>query len=255
MTSAPGLNGAATRGWGPARQTLRALLARQPVTRLSAGVLEALVSRVEFGCWRPGHEVTTSDEEPAGVRVVVGGVVKIVCHGTRGGAVTVQLVGPGGLVHLADVPADTVCRVRAVAHTPALVGLLPAGAWRDVACHLRVDETLRLADGAWQTLSRRLYEKCALLAQPLRARVLQELHTLARDFGTPHPAGVCIDLPLSHSDLASLVGAARANVTRAVVALRAEGLLAPIPGRLVLATAAGQPSAPDARSAAMRASS
>jgi CRP/FNR family transcriptional regulator len=195
-----------------------------------------VVSRVEFGCWRPGQEVAASDDDAGGLRVVVGGVVKIVCHGTCGGTVTVQLVGPGGLVHLAGIPPDTVARVQAVAHTPSLVGLLPAGVWREVACHVRVDEALRLAEEAWQTLSRRLYEKCTLLALPIRVRVLQELRALARDFGKPHPAGVCIELPLSHADLASLIGAARANVTRALVTLRAEGVLAATSGRLVLAS-------------------
>jgi CRP/FNR family transcriptional regulator len=238
MTPEAGLNGAASRGWGPARQTLRSLLARQPALAPSPGALDLLVSRVEFACWRPGQDVATSDARPDGVRIVVGGIVKIVCHGACGGVVTVQLVGPGGFLQLADVPTDIVCRVRAVAHTPALVALLPAGAWREVACHLRVEDTMRLAGCAWQNLSRRLYEKCVLLAQPIRVRVLQELRGLARDFGRPHPAGVCIDLPLSHADLACLVGAARANVTRAVGALRADGVLAAIPGRLVLASGA-----------------
>src|SRR5262249_25635016 len=159
---------------------------------------------------------------------------KIVCESVRGSPVTVELVGPGGFLPLVTGPPEAVWHVRAVAHTPALVGMLAGSTWREVACHLRVEEGLRLAACAWQTLSRRLYEKCALLAQPIRGRVLHELRVLAREFGRPHPAGICIDLPLSHADLASLVGAARANVTRAVGALRADGLLAPTPGRLVL---------------------
>ncbi len=238
MTPDAGLNGTASRGWGPARQTLRTLLARHPALAPSPGALELLVNRVEFACWRAGQEVTASDQRPDGVRIVVGGIVKIVCHGAGGGAVTAQLVGPGGVLMLAEVPADVVCRVRAVAHTAALVAVLPTGAWREVACQLRVEDAVRLAGCAWQTLSRRLCEKCVLLAQPIRVRVLQELRGLARDFGRPHPAGVCIDLPLSHADLASLVGAARANVTRAVAALRADGVLAAIPGRIVLAAGA-----------------
>jgi CRP/FNR family transcriptional regulator, cyclic AMP receptor protein len=238
VAPAPGINGALGRAWGPARQTLRALLARHPVLGMSTGALEAVVSRVDFACWRPGQEVAASDDETAGLRLVVGGVVKIVCHGTSGGAVTVQLVGPGGLVHLAGIPPETVCRVEAVAHTPALVAVLPAGTWREVACHVRVDEALRLAEGAWQSLSRRLYEKCTLLTLPIRDRVLHELRALARDFGKPHPAGVCIEVRLSHADLASLIGAARANVTRALVTLRAEGVLAATSGRLVLASRA-----------------
>jgi CRP-like cAMP-binding protein len=234
MTPELALNGSPGRGWGPARQTLRALLAQHTTLGLSAGTLEALVARAEFGCWHTGQEVAASNEQPAGLRVVVGGVVQLVCHGRGGGAVTVQLVGAGGLLHLTGVPPDTVHRVCAVAHTPALVAVLPPGTGRDVACHLRVEEALRLVACAWQTLSRRLYEKSALLALPVRARVLQELRSLAHDFGRPHPAGVCVDVPISHADLASLVGAARANVTRALGSLRAEGVLTAVGGRLVL---------------------
>jgi CRP-like cAMP-binding protein len=223
----------ACRAWGPARQTLRSLLARNPSLGLSACALEAVVCRTEFVSWRPGQEVT-SDDEVDSVRIVVGGIVKIVCESVRGAPVTVELVGPGGFVHLVTGPSDGVWHVRAVAHTPALVGILADSTWREVACHLRVEEGLRLAACAWQTLSRRLYEKCALLSLPIRGRVLHELRVLAHEFGSPHPAGICIDVPLSHADLASLVGAARANVTRAVGALRADGLLAHTAGRLVL---------------------
>jgi CRP-like cAMP-binding protein len=237
MTAALGLDGAAARGWGPARQTLRALLTRHAGIGLSPGALEALVSRVEFTCFRAGEDLAV--EERAAIRVVVGGVVKLVCHRPAGdGGVVVCLVGPGGVVHLLGASGDPTGRVRAVAHTPALVASLPAAAWRDVAVHLRVDEALRLAACAYQTLSRRVYEKCALLAEPVRVRVLQELRVLARDFGRPHPSGVCIDLPLSHADLAALVGAARANVTRAMGALRAAGIVAATSGRIVLAPGA-----------------
>jgi CRP-like cAMP-binding protein len=239
MTPALGLEGAAMRGWGPARHTLRVLLARHDGLGLSPGALEAVVNRVEFACCRPGQDVAAEEDRHASVRIVAGGVVKLLCHDARGdAAVLVCFVGPGGLVPLPDTPEGTTWRVRAVAHTPALVASLPAAAWADVACHLRVDEALRLAACACQTLSRRLCEKCALLAQPIRVRVLQELRVLARDFGRPHPAGVCIELPLSHADLAALVGAARANVTRAMGALRAAGLLAATSGRIVLARAA-----------------
>ena len=78
VAPAPGINGALGRAWGPARQTLRALLARHPLLGMSTGALEAVVSRVEFACWRPGQEIAASDDETAGLRLVVGGVVKIV---------------------------------------------------------------------------------------------------------------------------------------------------------------------------------
>src|SRR5262249_38555483 len=150
----------------------------------------------------------------------------------------VRFSAPRGVQTLAPGPSGPVPRVRAVAHTPVLVAPLADSSWREVACHVRVQESLRLAAYAWRTLSRRLYEKCTLLAQPIRVRVLHELRVLAHDFGVPHPAGVGLNLRLRPTHLASLVGAARANVTRAVCALRSDGVLASTPGRLVLTAAA-----------------
>ncbi len=234
MMPVAGVSGTAPRGWGPARQTLRALLARHPALAASTATLDALIGQVDFTCCQPGQDVVPPGVRTDGVHIVVGGVVKIVCAAGCGTPVTVQLVAPGGFVRL-GAPSDAVVRVRAVAHTPALIACLSAGAWREVARQLRVEDGLRLASCGWQDATRRLYDKCVMLAQPIRERVLHELRILARDFGRPHPAGVCIDVPLSHADLASLVGAARANVTRAVGGLRAQGRVVAAPGRFVLA--------------------
>lgn len=238
MTPEAVLNGQASRGWGPARQTLRVLLARQAALAFAPPVLDALISRVRFTCSGPGQEVAASDDAPAAVHIVVGGVVKIVCEGAHGKPVVAHMAGPGGVLHLPAGSRGTVRRVWVAAHTTALVASLAHADWLEVACHMRVEDTFRLVSCAWQSWSVRLCEKCVLLALPVRARVLHELQVLARDFGSPHPAGVCIDLPLSHADLAALVGAARANVTRALGALRATGVLAAVPGRLVLTAAA-----------------
>lgn len=235
MTPEPMPDERGARSWGPARQTLRALLARQADLGLSTSAVEAMVCRVHFLCCRSGEEIVSGSAQAGAVCLVVGGVVKIVCGGPSSKPVTVQMVGAGGILQLDAATCESGSDVVAIAHTPALVAYLPSAMWREVACHLRVEESLRLAARAWQTLSRRLYERSALLAMPVADRVLHQLRVLARDFGRAHPEGVCIDLPLSHADLAGMVGAARANVTRAVVALRAAGRLVRAPGRFVLA--------------------
>jgi len=238
MTPEPMPDERGVRSWGPARQTLRALLARQADLGLSAAAVEAMVCRVHFLCCRAGEEIVSGAAQAGVVCLVVGGVVKIVCEGPSAKPITVQMVGAGGIIQLDAATCDSGSDVVAIAHTPALVAYLPSAAWREVACHLRVEESLRLAGRAWQTLSRRLYERSALLAMPVAERVLHQLRVLARDFGRSHPDGVCIDLPLSHADLAGMVGAARANVTRAIGTLRAAGRLVRAPGRFVLAAGA-----------------
>src|SRR5262249_29441946 len=71
---------------------------------------------------------------------------------------------------------------------------------------------------AW--LQRLATDKCRLASIQICERLARELGVLARDFGRPVADGVLIDLPLIHMDLAKLVVASRANVTRAIGALR-----------------------------------
>ena len=87
---------------------------------------------------------------------------------------------------------------------------------------------------SWRGLSRQLVDASRLLTMSLRDRVLGQIQTLARDFGRPHPSGIVIDLPLTHADIAALAVGTGANVTRAVVALRAEGRVSMEGGRFVM---------------------
>jgi CRP-like cAMP-binding protein len=86
----------------------------------------------------------------------------------------------------------------------------------------------------WRVLSRLLYEKCLQLTMPLRDRVVHELAVLAHDFGEPHDDGVLINLPLTQADLAQLVVASRANVSRCLAALRRARLLEFVGRRILL---------------------
>ena len=54
-------------------------------------------------------------------------------------------------------------------------------------------------------------------------RLERRLEDLAERFGVPVPGGVRIALPLTHEELASLVGATRESVSRAMSSLRAAG--------------------------------
>jgi CRP-like cAMP-binding protein len=60
------------------------------------------------------------------------------------------------------------------------------------------------------------------------------LRTLADDFGSPHPEGTLVALPLKVADIAVLVGAAREGTNRSLVALKRDGKLAVVDRRLLL---------------------
>jgi CRP-like cAMP-binding protein len=68
----------------------------------------------------------------------------------------------------------------------------------------------------------------------IKDRVALKLAELADLHGAEHPAGVLIDMQVSQSLIASLVGASRTNVNRAIAELTAEGSVRTLSRHLVL---------------------
>jgi CRP-like cAMP-binding protein len=64
----------------------------------------------------------------------------------------------------------------------------------------------------------------------------QMLAWLAQRFGQPHPGGLLIDLPLTHRDLAELVGSTRVTVTRLLKELEQQGVIYRVGRQMVLCT-------------------
>jgi CRP-like cAMP-binding protein len=93
---------------------------------------------------------------------------------------------------------------------------------------------LQIVSFSWRVLSRLLYEKCSLLGLRLEERLIHELAVLARDFGHHVDAGVLIDVPLTHADLAEIAIASRANVARVMKRFEREGFVSKDGRRVVL---------------------
>lgn len=137
--------------------------------------------------------------------VVVSGALLHGCLSPEGGELVLAVLGPGDLATppagrpaLGTVRAIRVSRLRdALPHEiPSLV----AAQWEraaELACEL-----------AWLDVTDRLETR---------------LEDLAERFGRPVPGGRLIDLFLTQSDLAAMVGASREHVNRAVRALARAG--------------------------------
>jgi CRP/FNR family transcriptional regulator len=215
-------------GAAPGKVALRALLGRNgPRLGLTAGAVEQLVQKAQITHWRAGQQIFAPGEAHDLVSFLVTGAVRVVCRGERGATVTVQIVRPGQFFGLASL-LDPVPRPRlfgAVAHVDAMVAMVSHDTMVRVLDGLPPRRVLRVMAYTWSALSRLLYEKSLLLTMPLQARVLHVLRRLGRDFGVEHPDGTVVDLPLTQSDLAEMVVASRANVSRCLAALRRARLI------------------------------
>ena len=150
-----------------------------------------------------------------------------------GRELTLDIPGPGSIVGPeAFLPGETY-RTTAAAFTDVCV----LGFTRPA-----VDELFRrypeLGLKAVQSMSRALSDATEALARvalmSARERVMAALERLAGTYGRGGRTGVCLDLALTHQDMASLTGLSRQTVTTVLSELRSEGRITVLRRRIWL---------------------
>lgn len=211
------------------REVMEALA---PDYGLSERAVELLVVHARHEHHVRGTRVTPAADDAVGI--VLSGIVRVACERDEAD-VTVQLVGPRRVFHLgAPVAPPGRPALHVGAHVDADVALLPAAGVAALLGLLSGAQQVAFLERACRALSSRLALLCALHELPLADRLLLRLEELARDFGVAHPAGIRVDVPLTHHDLARLVAASRPNVTRAFTRLEGAGRVQREGGRIVL---------------------
>lgn len=191
---------------------------------LSPGAVDLLVRSAQLGYWRKGQNIFSPEDTADFVNFLVAGAVKVSCP-SGAGTVCVQLIRPGqffGLNWYADQRQPRL--FSASAYTDATVAIITNDMMAELVANSPPPGILQIVSFSWRVLSRLLYEKCSLLGLRLEERLVHELAVLARDFGRAAEAGVVIELPVTHADLAEFAIASRANVARIMKRFEREGL-------------------------------
>jgi hypothetical protein len=130
-----------------------------------------------------------------------------------GAEVLLGLCGPSQL--LVPHPADN-CYIQLISHTDSLVTIK---SWEQKARDPDFAEKMRAR-------LQQMEAWAAIQARPrLDQRVLGILSLLAEQFGVPLEEGQLVDVRITHSQLASAVGATRTTITRTLGDLRRQGIL------------------------------
>ena len=193
---------------------------------LTATAVDQLVRSAQLGRWAKGQNIFSPEDTADFVNFLVAGVVKVSCP-SGAGTVCVQLIRPGqffGLNWYADKGQPRL--FSASAFTDATVAIITAEMMSELIAASPPRGVLQIVSFSWRVLSRLLYEKCCVLGLRLDERLIHELAVLARDFGVEDEAGVLIDLPLTHADLAEFATASRANVARVMKRFERERFVA-----------------------------
>ncbi|HXF56842.1 MAG TPA: Crp/Fnr family transcriptional regulator [Actinomycetota bacterium] len=204
--------------------------------------------------WVPPDRVLVHQgERPSHLFVVEEGVVALTAWESSGRRAVLALLGPGdafgeaALFAEADTPSHALLPEARVLVPSRVLAVPPEPLRSAVEAHAWLAAWLAL------TLARRARRAEERLAWTLGLTVLERvraaLQDLAGAYGRPTQEGRLIEVPLTQDFLASLVGATRESVNRAVRALVRSGALRRASGHHYLLRSAG-PSAEGRLSAA-----
>lgn len=187
--------------------------------------LAGLAERMRPRQYRAGTIIFHQDDPGTTLHIITGGLVKLVLASPEGREVTVGIVGAG------DFFGD--------------LSLLDGGPRSASAVTLEPTETLTLdrepfvailarhpevANGLLTTLGNRLRRTDALIQDilflDLPGRIAKQLLALADERGVRQGGGVRIDLRLSQTELASIIGTTRESVNRCLNAFADRGFIA-----------------------------
>jgi CRP-like cAMP-binding protein len=220
--------------------------------RLTADELSGLEGRSLLRKFARHSPIYVPGDPAEGVVLLTQGRVRICDFTSDGKQVILAFIEPGELFgELALVDASP-REERAEAVVASTVMLLPVEALQEL-----LDAVPELSLGITRLigLRRRRIERRlkTLLFRSNRERLVNLLLDLAEQYGRPGPAGVALDIRLSHQDLASIIGSTREAVTIVLGELRDEGKLTmtrqsivlTCPGRLAEQVDRDEPGAPD----------
>lgn len=161
-----------------------------------------------------GRLIFAQGEIVHSLHMVHAGMVRLVVHTLDGRTGVLEVLGAGDVFGETAVLGPMPSPVEARAATECRVALVQRAAWLP-------DVTERLAE----RLARASQSLSAALVLDAPARLERLLLDLADRHGTPVRGGVRIDLPLTQSELAAMIGVSRETVNRTVGGLVARGRL------------------------------
>jgi CRP/FNR family transcriptional regulator, cyclic AMP receptor protein len=185
----------------------------------------------------PGEFLLRQGEAGTAVHLLLRGYVKVLRIGYDGHSALLAFRFAGDLVgELAaldgGIRSATVAAVQQVSTLtvggPAFAAYLKERPQVAELVHRQVAAKLRQANDF----------RAGLTGAPAPVRLARVLDRLAADHGRHTPHGLVIDVPITQTDLATLIGVSVASAQRALAILRADGLLATGYRRLTVRDAA-----------------
>ncbi len=145
------------------------------------------------------------------------------------------LISPGEMFGVSAVLPDNINRFQCDAYTECEVAIIDAQQFVNILLNTPLNDFQIVIGMLLSNMEQIFAINRAMFRLPVGDRLRTVLDYLAGKFGTPDARGTVVDLPVTHQDLADLVGATRPVITMQLRELERKGIVIKRRRRLFIA--------------------
>ncbi len=192
---------------------------------LDRATVEALLRPASIRYFARGTSIYPQGTHRGSVFVVLSGAVSVSIGLPHGEQILCAFYQPGAMFGFPIVEAERPRLSAANAFTTATLAVVPRREFERVIGGLAPPAVIRFFNRVLERQARFAMRLVHCVALDLRGRLALTLLDLAHSFGVPENGGVRVNLPITHENLAEMVGASRERVSKRMSALMADGLI------------------------------
>jgi CRP-like cAMP-binding protein len=192
---------------------------------LDRSAVDALFAAALVRHFPRGASIYPQGTHRGSVFLVIAGTVSVSIVLPNGEQILCAFYQPGAMFGFPIVEGERPRWSAADAFTATTVAVVPRRDFERVIAAQPPAVMIRFFNKVLERQARFAMRLVHCVALDLRGRLALTLVDLASTFGVPNGDGVHVDLPITHENLAEMVGASRERISKAMAALMAEGLI------------------------------
>jgi CRP-like cAMP-binding protein len=206
---------------------------------LERAAVDALLAAATVRHFARGASIYPQGTHRGSIFMVLAGEVSVSVTLPNGQRILCVLYQPGTLFGFPIVEGERPRLSAADAFTAAVVAVVPRREFERILGGLAPAALIRFFNRVLERQARFAMRLVHCTALDLRGRLALTIGDLAAAFGVPHADGVRINVPVTHENLAEMVGASRERISKAMAQLMADGLISYRRQAVVVLDAAG----------------
>ena len=216
------------------RMDSRTLTRFQRFSDLPHPKLQRLASAMSTWRFERRERIYVRNESSRNLYFLLRGVAKLSGPNKMNELVLMALLGPGDAFGISALTPESLHQSQCDAFTDCVVAAIEPQAFVEIMLGALLTDFQMVMSILVSPLQELLTRYSMMLRLAVRDRLLTAFAELGSKFGTRHERGTLLNLPLTHQDLADLVGATRPIITLQLRDLERDGAIIRERRRLVL---------------------